>query len=378
MKETPDESVLESMHQMVSRDSEQLNTIFALCNQGTMQKNEFASHIRLKNVVQKYLDQKTKHRHFDARNVWARATIRRKGDDISTSENKNKGMVTSGWLKVKSPKETHAVSKYELSKKDKVKCKRDRPRSPSPGPPITKKWQPRLKRLINKKNPQRHQLIRKREAIFMLLERKVRETVLWILAPPECVKHKTNEGCKFDETRAFLHSENRCKTKKDNKRFESRQSNNRYCTQYSQVALCISGYWSLPEPNGWTYERETVHPEEKRQTISKDPPQPKIRNIRRTSRHNSGTIWTMSGSHPRWCSTSFREQRSKFYIVGRRWCKESSLTKNQTVVQSSRNILGERSHILSTNNGMESIIYLDRHPTRKRIQCGFWCLYARD
>ena len=79
-----------------------------------------------------------------------------------------------------------------------------------------------------------------------------------------------------------------------------------------------------------------IHPEEKRQKISKDTPQSKIHNIYRTSHHNSGTIWTIFGNHPRWGSTSsqpqcfyFREQRSKLYIEDRRWYKDTSLTMGQ-------------------------------------------------
>ena len=56
---------------------------FALYHQDTVQKGEPASHTRLKNMVKKYLEQKTNDRNFDARNdrTASGAPIRRKGDE---------------------------------------------------------------------------------------------------------------------------------------------------------------------------------------------------------------------------------------------------------------------------------------------------------
>ena len=60
-------NILESVYKTRLRDLEQLKTIFALYNQDTVQKKWPASYTRLKNMVKKYLDQKTKDRNIDAR-----------------------------------------------------------------------------------------------------------------------------------------------------------------------------------------------------------------------------------------------------------------------------------------------------------------------
>ena len=49
-----------------------------------------------------------------------------------------------------------------------------------------------------------------------------------------------------------------------------------------------------------------------------------------------------------------------------RWCKKSSLAMGQKVVQNSRNVLGERSHILRTKVGMGSGISINRQSGRER------------
>ena len=72
--------------------------------------NELASYTRLKNMVKKYLDQETKDRIFDARNDRT-ASVRRKGDDRSKSEDRKQRDCTHRLQKKKdrAPQETHAV-----------------------------------------------------------------------------------------------------------------------------------------------------------------------------------------------------------------------------------------------------------------------------
>ena len=64
--DTPDK--LASVCKTRLRDSEQSKTTLSLQNQDVLQQTEFASFSRLKKMVKKYLDQKTKDRNFDARN----------------------------------------------------------------------------------------------------------------------------------------------------------------------------------------------------------------------------------------------------------------------------------------------------------------------
>ena len=49
---------------------------------------------------------------------------------------------------------------------------------------------------------------------------------------------------------------------------------------------------------------------------------------------------------------------------------------DQQLVQNSENLPGEQSYILRTKVTVDSSIFLDRQSARKRIYCGFWCLYA--
>ena len=90
--DTPDK--LTSVYKTRLRDSEQSKTTLALQNQDMLQQTEFASKTRLKKMVKKYLDQKTKDRNIDARNDWAASgpPVSRKGDD----RNKGEDRKTSG------------------------------------------------------------------------------------------------------------------------------------------------------------------------------------------------------------------------------------------------------------------------------------------
>ena len=92
--------------------------------------------------------------------------------------------------------------------------------------------------------------------------------------PPECAKLKTNKGCKFGETCAFLHSDNR---DAPNQRTKKNRNPRKRPT------------------NDWTYERETAHPEEEWQKISKGTSRTEIHENCRTIHRDSGTFGTVWG-----------------------------------------------------------------------------------
>ena len=66
--EVPSDSILERLHQMRIRESEQLKTALALYDQDINQKNMPPSYQRLKTMTKKFLDQKMRARNFEARN----------------------------------------------------------------------------------------------------------------------------------------------------------------------------------------------------------------------------------------------------------------------------------------------------------------------
>ena len=82
------------MYTATLRDSEQLKTTFALYNKDTVQKDEPATFTRLKNMVKKFIDLKTKDRNFDASNDSPASgdPIRRKGDDRKMRRQKTRGL----------------------------------------------------------------------------------------------------------------------------------------------------------------------------------------------------------------------------------------------------------------------------------------------
>ena len=76
--EMPQENVLEGLHKMRIRDSEQLQTVMALCGQDIDTKDLFPSDQRLNSVAKKFLDQKIRNRNFKPRKIEPRQEHRRK------------------------------------------------------------------------------------------------------------------------------------------------------------------------------------------------------------------------------------------------------------------------------------------------------------
>ena len=155
-----------------------LRTIFARYNQDTVQKIEPESCTRLKNVVQKYLNQKDR--------TASGAPVRRKGNERSRRENRKQGDCNLRLVEGHCSKGDSCSSKHELGSKGNAKGKHDRPRSLSAGSRA-----PRCdskdgeKECVIRKSPERHQSVWKREAasVLQLLEKAVHEGVLSLLAP---------------------------------------------------------------------------------------------------------------------------------------------------------------------------------------------------
>ena len=95
LRKAPMDDILVSMNKTKLRDSEELRTTttLALFNQNTVHKNESTSYTRLKNMVNRYLDQLTKDRNCDARNdrIAGGAPNRKETQDRSKSENGKTG-----------------------------------------------------------------------------------------------------------------------------------------------------------------------------------------------------------------------------------------------------------------------------------------------
>ena len=88
-------------------------------------KNEPESCTRLKNVVQKYLNQKD--------TTASGAPVRRKGNERSKRENRKQGDCNLRLVEGHCSKGDSCSSKHELGSKGNAKSKRDRPRSLSAG-----------------------------------------------------------------------------------------------------------------------------------------------------------------------------------------------------------------------------------------------------
>ena len=112
MMPTPSENILESMYQTSCEIRNNQRRPVALHNQDTLKKNEPASYSRLKNMVKKYVDQKTKDRNFMPEMAGRRVELQSDKQVMTEVKAKagNKGIEISGWLKDSAPKETHAVS----------------------------------------------------------------------------------------------------------------------------------------------------------------------------------------------------------------------------------------------------------------------------
>ena len=91
--------------------------------------------------------------------------------------------------------------KRDACKNGKARGKRDRPNSPSPGPKVHQKN-------TSRKAPARPSGKGKQPSCYSYLKGKCTKPSCDYWHPPECVKHKTNGGCKCGDNFAFLHSEN--------------------------------------------------------------------------------------------------------------------------------------------------------------------------
>ena len=161
------------------------------------------------------------------------------------SKTENKGIVIGGW-KDTAPKETHAVSNMTRVRKAKEKANAiDRvlflpgyvPKSAGPSGKV--------------KQPFRVTATRKASA---------RNRLVIIGTFP-------TRGCKFGDT--CFHCENSEAPKQKDKTYsKADEATIAIVRSFSDESQDIE---SLPEQIGWTYERDTVHPEEKRQRIFKDP-----------------------------------------------------------------------------------------------------------
>ena len=66
--EMPFASILESLYKTQLQESDQLQTVLALCDLDILQKDMQPSHQRFQSMVKKFLDQKTKSRNVEASN----------------------------------------------------------------------------------------------------------------------------------------------------------------------------------------------------------------------------------------------------------------------------------------------------------------------
>ena len=174
--------------------------------------------------------------------------------------------------------------------------------------------------------------------------------------PPEYVKHKTNEGCKFGEKCAFLYSDN---SDAPTKKFFGKTQNptKQLLRLYAAFRSrgCVSrDVESLPDA--------AVGPTNVIRSILKKNGKrcPKAHlslrftrtaehfiNIREQLGPSPGVIQGGAPHHRSPNAPTFAN-RDPIFAVGRRRCKKSSLSVGQKVVQNSLNVPGERRNILLT------------------------------
>ena len=280
-------------------------------------------------MVKKYLDQKTRDRNLDARSdrTASRAPIRRKGDDRSKKRRQNTRECNQ-WLAKGQCSEGDSCSfKRDVCKNGKARGKRDRPNSPSLGPKVHQKK-------TSREAPARPSGKEKQPSCCSYLEGKCTKPSCDYWHPPECVKHKTNGGCKCGDNFAFLHSENSeapsKKTKIDSNADKATLANVRSFQKFGCVSQDLE---SLPQPS--------VGPTNVRRSILK-----KSSKISRRAhlklRYNTKTAEHFIKLRPKSC-VEFAEHT--FFSPKMEWRVSS---------------------------------HLDHQTRRKRIYCGFRCLHAHD
>ena len=147
--------------------------------------------------------------------------------------------------------------------------------------------------------------------MLQLLERKVHETVLRLTSAR--IKHEKHEGCKFVE---------KCPDNSEAPNKKSKQIGNptKGLLQLYAVIRC-----RIATKNGWTYERETVHPEEERQLFSEGTSPTETHEKCRTKHRNreqvGPSLWFVQGGAPHHLSPNaptFADRDPKLHVVGRR------------------------------------------------------------
>ena len=88
--------------------------------------------------------------------------------------------------------------------------------------------------------------------------------------PPECVKHKTNEGCQFWESVRFVSHNNEAPRNTSKKRTRHLKITILQFYACNPKLGCVISGRRITRTNGWTCERETVFCEEERQEISRE------------------------------------------------------------------------------------------------------------
>ena len=158
IKEVPQGNVLESLYKMRIRDSEQLKTVLALCDQDIEHKYIPPSDQRLKIMAGKFLEH--------ARNT------REKGTPRAVKESRE--IVTSG-----NESHPHAVSGIEIA--------------------YEKRW----KRHFNRQNSQRKRSFRKDvpEAVLEYPNETCADPSRNYWHPPGCQEFKPNQGCSYFSSR---------------------------------------------------------------------------------------------------------------------------------------------------------------------------------
>ena len=199
------------------------------------------------------------------------------------------------------------------------------------------------------------------------------DTVIRFLAPCECVRHKTEEGCKFGEKVCVW------------KRTRSLRNAIIAIGRSDQKLRCVSQDVELPEQTvGLTTESRSIP---KRNGKRSPRAHLELEYTKTAESHKStfGNNCTISASYPGWLKNhrnpnarTFEAEIQTTRFGSRIWCKKSRLELGQACVQTSRTLFGERSCILQTKVGMGNIIHLNRQSRRKVLYCSFWSVSAND
>ena len=187
----PPDDILESLHKLRIRESDQLKTVLEFCDMEIHQKISTPNHQKLKTMVKRCIEQNLRSQNFEA------------GD----------GRIASGIL-VKNQREQRRVHKGQgecwqwkangqCSKGDKSSFRRDEDKRAKFAPPPAPSPEPSTPQDV--RNPARTKSFVCRARIFLKVLVRIHLVKKW--HSPECMLHKTKEGCKFWEKCTFTHGQ---------------------------------------------------------------------------------------------------------------------------------------------------------------------------